>query len=209
MKQTKKKERTTRLTIILGHNGTGKTTGFLQPFVENQIKRNKKVIVITPDEIEWTHLDELEVIKKNIIVNKKTVKTIEIKDIETFKGAKRIIYQDGILAELYKKSFNCSVIFDDYKSYGITKDTDKEIIRHFCIRRRQKMIDVFFVGHGFTEIIPNFILTFATHFALFKTIDNIESKKKYLSNYDLIKKTKELVNEIAKKNKHFFKIIKL
>ncbi|GET30513.1 GTP-binding protein [Prolixibacter sp. SD074] len=43
--------------ILLGFNGTGKTT-LTRKFVESEVKRGGKVLVITPDFAEWNDLPE-------------------------------------------------------------------------------------------------------------------------------------------------------
>ena len=82
------------------------------------------------------------------------------------------------------------------------------ILLDILIRRRQKMIDICYVGHGFTQIPPAFF-TFSTHFALFKTIDNIDRRRDCIQNFDEMKAAQERVNAAALKNPHYHEIIKI
>ena len=47
-------ERATKLTILLGFNGTGKTTLLKQILLQS----NQRALVVTPDDVEWTDFRE-------------------------------------------------------------------------------------------------------------------------------------------------------
>jgi ABC-type taurine transport system ATPase subunit len=184
-------ERTAKLTIILGFNGTGKTT-----LLENLLLANeRRSLIITPDDSEevWLKYPEND---------------LKTKDDFLFTGIQRHIFNPkkefGTLANLkyFKKGI---IIFDDCRGY--LKAATAEEIRQLLIRRRQRMVDVFAVGHGFTEVPPVFF-TFASDFILFRTVDNIRKRKDCLKDFDRMASETEAVNRAAVKNPHFCKHIK-
>jgi hypothetical protein len=126
--------------------------------------------------------------------------------ITSFSGIMRTVWEEDLTLPVIQNYFhNGMVLFDDCRAY-FTSSLDKDLHR-FLIRRRQNMLDIIAVAHGFTEVPPKFF-TFATEIILFKTLDNIYSRKYVLQNFDLVKRTQEKVNRIAEKNEHYFEIIK-
>jgi len=180
--------RTAKLTIILGANGTGKTT-FLNS-VLNEL--NEKTLVITPDDIEWRHVPENE---------------LKTADDFLFTGINRHIFDNnkktGTLTrlEFFKRG---QMVFDDCRAYLGSATDDR--IRQLIIRRRQRMVDVWAVGHGFNEVPPVFF-TFATDIILFRTADNIVRRKNCLKDFERMQKAQERVNQRAKKEPHYFEHI--
>ena len=49
-------ERAAKLVILLGHNGTGKTTMLRKILQES----GQRCLIVTPDDVEWTDLPENE-----------------------------------------------------------------------------------------------------------------------------------------------------
>ena len=75
--------RKTELNLIVGINGSGKTT-----FIENDIiKVRKKNLIVTPDPMEWKQYP--------------TISTAN--DIYTLNGTARIIYEDLSTLEMIKE----------------------------------------------------------------------------------------------------------
>ena len=177
-------ERTAKLTIILGTNGTGKTTLVKQILEASR----QKTLIITPDDIEWSDCDDVELSQPSNFV---------------FDGTRRHIFNpdkvNGTLSRLeyFKRG---ALVFDDCRAY-LTAQTDDKI-RQLIIRRRQRMVDVFVVGHGFNEVPPVFF-TFATDIILFRTTDNINRRKTYLKDFDTMERAQRRVNEKAKKETHY------
>lgn len=190
MNQTMNQERTAKLTIILGTNGTGKTT-----LLKNILmKSNDRSLVITPDDIEWQHLEPTDLISPDDFL---------------FSGNRRHIWdpakKTGTLDKL-EFFYRGIIVFDDCRAYLQSSTDDR--IRQLLIRRRQRMVDVFAVGHGFNEVPPVFF-TFATDIILFRTTDNIIRRKNCLKNYDEMVKAQVRINRKAEKEPHYFEHLKL
>jgi hypothetical protein len=96
------------------------------------------------------------------------------------------------------------VIFDDCRAY-FTAALDNDL-HALLISRRQHMIDIVAVGHGFTEVPPK-MFTFATHYTLFKTLDNIDRRKNVIQNFEEMKAAQLRINKIAATDPHYHEII--
>ncbi len=178
------------LNIILGTNGTGKTT-FIKQLIERYVATGRRVLIVTPDDIEHSDIEE-----------------ITPEEIYSFEGIKKIIFGTGILQAVYENYFNGLLILDDYKAFGIRTIEDTTILRQIAVRRRQRMLDVAIAAHGFTEVVPYFLYTFSTHIVLFRTLDNISRVKAVLKDYDKMKALQTEVNRQAEIDKHFYLIVK-
>lgn len=183
------KERATKLTIILGYNGTGKTT-ITKKIVLHELKKKRRALIITPDDIEWP-----------------TVEMVHPKfphRIREYVGARKMIYQPGILEIISENFRNGLLIFDDCRAY-LTASLDADL-HNIMIRRRQKMMDIIAVGHGFTEVPPKFF-TFGSELILFRTIDNIEKRKPVIRNFEAMKAAQIRINQRAETNPHYSEVI--
>lgn len=176
--------------VILGYNGTGKTT-LVKKMITNELKKDKaRILVVTADDIEFP-----------------TIPMVHPKfpwRVGSYVGVRKIIYQDGLLEIIQKNFRNGLLIFDDCRAYlGPTVEID---LHNLLIRRRQKEIDIVAVGHGFTEVPPKFF-TFASEYILFKTVDNIYRRKNVIRNFDIMKEAQERVNSKAEGDPHYYEII--
>ena len=178
--------------IVLGTNGTGKTTFVKRLVLAELKKKDSHVLIVTPHDMEWTSLE---------FVNPRFPERIE-----WYKGARRIIYFDGLIPIIREKFMNGLVVFDDCRAY-FNASLDRDL-HALLISRRQHMIDIIAVGHGFTEVPPKFF-TFGTHITLFRTIDNIEKRKNVIQNFEAIKEAQERINQKALTNPHYYEIIKV
>lgn len=172
--------------IIVGTNGTGKTT-----LIRKLINANgKRVLVVDPDGIEWHDLP-----------------TIESEDITRLKQGKRariVAPNPEDLAALTAFSEG-SLVLDDCRYY--VKARIEESIRKVFVRRRQRGIDIYAVAHSLNEVPPTF-WTFATHLLLFKTTDNPDRLKHNLPWYE--EKIKGNMEAIKKHpNLHYHRLIAL
>lgn len=179
--------RTTKLTVLLGFNGTGKTT-LLRKILEES---GQRALVVTPDDVEWTDYPENELrTRKNFV----------------FDGIQRHVFDPDYSLDAIAHFRKGILVFDDCRAY-FNDATDRRV-RTLLIRRRQREVDVFVVGHGFTQVPPVFF-TFASDYILFKTVDNIDRRKDCISNgFDFIKNSQAIVNAKAKSDPHFFRYIK-
>lgn len=182
-------EREAKMTILLGTNGTGKTTLLRRILTAS----GQKCLVITPDDAEWTDFPLSE---------------MQVQDDFVYEGIKRHIFdpdtKNGTLSRLayFKKGI---VVFDDCRAY-LTERTPPEL-RQLIIRRRQREVDIFAVGHGFKEVPPVFF-TFLTEIILFRTLDNVSLRKNCLKDYPLMLEAQQRVNTHALKDKHYKEIIR-
>lgn len=184
--------RTPKQIIILGTNGTGKTT-LAKKLVLNELKKtDSHVLIVTPDDMEWNSIP---------YVHPKFTHRIA-----TYVGARKVIYEPGLIDNIRENFKNGLLLFDDCRAYF--KASLDDSLHSLLIRRRQQMIDIIAVGHGFTEVPPKFF-TFATHFALFKTIDNINRRRDCIQNFDVMQKAQERINQRALTDPHYFEIIKV
>ena len=179
--------RLAELNIILGSNGTGKTT-LLRSILQ---KSNQKMLIITPDDIEWTDYEAVDLTKPEDFV---------------YQGIRRHVFipgKNGTLKKLeyFKKGI---LVFDDCRSYFPAKTPPE--LHQLLIRRRQRVVDIFAVGHGFTEVPPVFF-TFANGIFLFRTTDNIIRRKDCLKDFDKTAGAQVRVNHKAKSDPHYVEYI--
>ena len=136
--------------IIVGTNGTGKTT-LLNKLIS---EKGGKSLVIDPDGLEWQHIEEIQPEKaRELKSGQAKILAPTIEDLEEL-----IDFQNG------------SLVLDDCRFY--LKSRMEESIRRILIRRRHNAIDVFAVAHGLSEVPASFY-TFATHLICFKTNDSL------------------------------------
>jgi len=184
--------RTPKQIIVLGTNGTGKTT-FLKKLVISELKKkDSHILIVVPDDMEWNSVE---------FVHPKFPERIE-----RYVGVRKIIYYPGLLDIIRERFRNGLLVFDDCRAY-FTASLDSDL-HSLLIRRRQQMIDIVAVGHGFTEVPPK-MFTFATHYALFKTIDNIDRRKNFIQNYPVMKIAQERINNKSQIEPHYHEVIKI
>lgn len=167
----------TCMTVLLGTNGTGKTTALRNILLQS----GKRCLIITPDDREWDDFPMTE-LREGVAA-----------DFQ-FSGIKRHIWNPKYSLRVLKYFQNGILVFDDCRAYLRAVTSDE--IHQLMIRRRQRAVDIFAVGHGYTEVPPVFF-TFATDFILFQTRDNIERRKFVIRNFEAVKAKTEEVNAIA------------
>jgi thymidylate kinase len=136
--------------IIVGTNGTGKTT-LLNKLISNT---GRKALILDPDGLEWKDIQEI-----------KPEQAGELK-----KGYAKILGPSSDDLEHLIDFQNGSLVLDDCRFY--LKSRMEESIRRILIRRRQNSNDIFAVAHGLTDVPASFY-TFATHLVCFKTNDSL------------------------------------
>ena len=188
-------ERETKQTLFIGYNGTGKSTLVRKIMEAYTAKAGSRALIVTPDASEWQDVEETALLLPS--------------DFE-FTGSRRFIWsfirkEDlAAMERLRKWYFDGMLIFDDCRSY-LTANTN-DWLKYLYIRRRQKMIDLMLVTHGFTDVPPQ-AFTNCSDLFLFKTVDNIDRRKNELINFDEILKAQERVNRKAETNKHYYERI--
>lgn len=186
--------RSSELNVIVGFNGTGKST-LIQKFIDLEVQKRKgRVMIVTPDPFEWKHYPEVNPMDPDCFKN--------------IASPQKIIFEPGVIeliADQYNGFFDGLIAFDDCRSY--TKPNIQEALRTLIIRRRQRSHDIIAAGHGITEIPPVFI-TYANRYSIFYTQDNPDRRKEELGTaYEPFKQATLDVNAKFNSDPHFFKII--
>ena len=163
--------------ILVGINGTGKTT-FIQNILLKTVKATNRALIVTPDPAEWKNVPE-----------------VAGTEITRFTGIRKIIYHTGCMAEIQQYYSNGMLIFDDCRVYIHSQSDD--FMQWLQIRRRQVGVDLFCNFHGLTQVPPVFF-TFATNIILFYTKDNIKRRAEYVDEQDF-QAIQEAKARIAKK----------
>lgn len=170
----------TKATAVVGTNGTGKTS-FLRQMCNMVLASGRRVLVVVPDEIEWTDIPV-------------TMLRYGVDSDFRYVGIRRHIFNRKTTLKMLPYIRNCVIIFDDCRAYlkAITDDD----VHNIFIRRRQRGVDIFIAAHGFTEI-PLLFYTFITDFVIYMTRDNITRRMIGIHDYDAIQSKVEEVNAIA------------
>ena len=181
-------QRKTQLNLVVGINGTGKTT-----FLRDNIVSGK-TLVITPDAAEWRQLPLCRTAA----------------DIINMQVPSRIIYTGPETLELVKKSFaGGRLILDDAMAY--LNEQTPATLQYMYIRRRQFGIDIYLVAHGLRQLPPK-CFTFGSFLFLFATTENFSTRKKELQPelYNRIIETQNYVNHQCEQgNPYMYKVILL
>lgn len=181
------------LNLVVGANGEGKTTFLKRNIIDRNNPHGKKnIIIVTPDPVEHTEyplIEEDNNFAKNIYYNE---------------GTKRIIWNDN-LPVIVNNCYNCTLILDDIKT--ILTNSTPQFMANLYIRRRQRMVDIYFVSHFLMEIPPR-AFSFANYLILFKINENINRRKNIIdeNNFEKIAKAKY---ELDNSKKYSYKIIEL
>lgn len=191
-----KTERSGTFFLIMGTNGTGKTTLIKELVLAELKKKDGRVLILTPDYSEFTEIPE---------VHPKFTERIQ-----RYTGVRKIIVTKSNAAstlqtvyDYYKRGL---LVFDDCRAYF--KAATLDILETIMIRRRMMMIDVIAVGHGANKIPPAFF-AYATYFVFFKTIVPIRCRKEELEDIERWEAIQERVNSIAITNPHYKEIHKI
>lgn len=182
--------RKTQMNLVVGINGTGKTTFLRREVVE----KRAKVLVVTPDESEWRKLPE---------VSKAT-------EVYNLTGHARIIYQGPETLEMVVRNYyGGALVLDDAMAY--LQFQTSEVMRYLYIRRRQRGVDVYMVAHGLRQV-PVQCFTFGSFLILFATTENFSSRKRDLDG-DIFERILQSQRDLNAKcragNPYSYTIIKL
>ncbi len=169
--------RETERIIVLGTNGCGKSSLVKKMVIAECKKPEGHALVVTRHLNEWLTLPEVHARFRWRVGD--------------YVKARRLIYRDGDLHHISENFRDGLLIFDDCRMY-LHASTDQELL-DMLIGSRQRGADVITVGHGFSQVPPTFF-TFATRIILFRTRDNIMSRKDYILNFDELKEAQERIN---------------
>lgn len=185
------KERQTNCLIVIGYNGTGKTT-VVQKLLSNIQKQGSRILIVTPDDREYSGVPYLDIENNPSILQK-------------FKGIAKVVFLEKFTIGAIRDHFsNGTIVFEDCRAY-FGSVTDQEL-HSLLIRRRQMMIDIIAVAHGFTEV-PRKFFTFSSDIVLFHTKDNIKARKDVLRDYERMFAAQQRVNQKSMQNPHYYEII--
>ncbi len=179
-KQTQSETREVFKLVFVGKPGTGKTTQ-IRRLVIGALKAKRRVLVVTPHENEWLEVPLVHPRYQQRIATYVGGRRIVVRELEAAREVCRL-FKHGLL------------VFDDCRVY--VPDAPDPEIRSMLISCRQNDVDFIAVGHGFTTIPPLFF-TYATHFAVFATTDNVERRKKCVLNFPVLEATVNSVNHAA------------
>ena len=185
-----KKIRKTQLNLVVGINGTGKTT-----FLRNNILPTRtKNLILTPDEAEW---QDLPIVSTG-------------REIYNMQGTARMIYTGNAdLLTIQHNFYGGNLILDDAMAY--LDEQTPSAMRYIYIRRRQWGIDCYIVAHGLRQLPPK-VFTYVSFLILFASTENFAPRRKELHPilFNYILREQDRINALAEKgNPYNYTIIKL
>lgn len=186
--------RTSRQILVIGTNGTGKTTYLFKAM--QAVKGFRRVLVVDFENAEraWQPFKEIDPADRD--------------DMIGFHGIRRINwaqYGDGTLQLLRRHYRNGIIIFYDCRTY--LKASMEDELHQLLIGRRQYMLDFFVVAHSFQDVLPKFF-QFTTDIVLFRITRPIDDRKRMLSNPTQVIAAHERIQRNAQTNPHYHEIIR-
>lgn len=168
--------------LIVGTNGTGKTTLVLNDFVANY---KENVLIVDADGMErkWQQFPLIEPEQ----ISNPTHRITRVMMIDEQKTIDQLSnFKNGL------------IVLDDCRVY-INSRLEKPFRRLF-IRRKQFCQDQIAVAHGISEI-PSTFWTYATHLILFKTTDSyLRPSSKYNVPSGKIAEINQAINYLNNQN---------
>lgn len=201
--------RVAECTGIIGMNGTGKTT-FTIKIAEALSASQPVFIVHVGKEKKYDKYKEADISTRAKAKRYKTgiysINPLKIKALYEVRtpivnaqnGSKkeRITYEPiDIATYIYDNLHNAVIFFDDFRDY-YPETTLRTSFEKMFIGRRQRMLDLYFVAHGFSLLPPRFY-AFITKYILFATAEKLEVGEYKMPAFDSIKKYYDKVQEMA------------
>lgn len=174
-------EREAFLIMMAGAPGTGKTS-FALEFVHSIGKHRS--LIIDPDGLEdkWKIFPKVDLSKPE-----------QIRALKGPAWAYALDDPEEMFHNVYRNFRDGLLVLDDCRVY--MKSNVERSLRNMLRRKRQMMADIICAAHGFTEVPPAFF-PFATHYAVFRTMDNIHARKDQLNPF---KQFEEIVGRVNRK----------
>lgn len=175
--------RIVKLICIVGTNGTGKTY-LANQFIENELKKSGKVLVVTSHDNEWTQFSDLTTF-----------------DDFTGGGKRLVMYpgeEESTIQRISKKFYKGLLVFDDCGGY--LGDRPSNSFKQLMISRKQLMLDILFTAHSMRDL-PKLIFSFNPVLILKHTTAGLEGREKILSANGVLEKVEAAQQEIRKKIK--------
>jgi hypothetical protein len=198
--------RTAQFFLLIGTNGTGKTT---------QLKKflaiNSRNLIIAPNRFDsaWDKITHMEPTPEDLGRNK--IK-FNYPDINNFTGERKTVIEhpnqvSGITHPVLGFR-NGGLFLDDFKNYIPSRGTlPPDIIRLFS-DRRHKMIDIFAATHSWGNVNPDF-MTYDPVIIQFRTTRPITKEvANKVENFEKLKASFDRVNRKAQTNPYYFEILK-
>ncbi len=188
------KPRTTRQALVIGTNGTGKTTYLFK--VVQAVKGFRRVLVVDFENAErvWQSFKEIDPADRS--------------EMMAFQGIRRINWaqhDDATLRLLRNFYRNGILVFDDCRTY--LKANLEDELHQLLIRRRQYMLDIFVVAHSFQDVPPKFF-QFSTDIVLFRIARPIDDRKRMLANPTQVLAAHDRIQRLSQANPHYHEIIR-
>ena len=179
-------------TIIIGTNGTGKTSLLLK-IISAYGAQKKRVLLLDNDGLERKY-SKIDIIEESELIRFTGTKRLFIDDINFFVRFKNVFFNRE-----KRVMFNGLLVDDDAGTHLSRRD---EILLEILRRRRQANLDVITVFHGLSEVPPS-LWTFCTSLILFKTVDGYERLEKNLPS-NRINDFKVLVKKVNEHKSPFY-----
>lgn len=186
--------RIVKLICIVGTNGTGKT--FLaNQFVEKELGKGGKVLVVTSHDNEWTQFEDLDTFN------------------DFASGGRRIVMypdeEEQTIQRISEKMYKGLLVMDDCGGY--LGNNPPKSFKQLMISRKQLMLDILFTAHSLRDL-PKAIFAFNPVLILKNTTAGLEGREKILAANGALEKVQAAQLEIKKKIKKepfYQKIIEL
>lgn len=186
--------RIVKLICIVGTNGTGKTY-LANQFVEKELGRGGKVLIVTSHDNEWTQFEDLDTFN------------------DFASGGRRIVMypdeEEQTIQRISEKMYKGLLVMDDCGGY--LGNNPPKSFKQLMISRKQLMLDILFTAHSLRDL-PKAIFAFNPVLILKNTTAGIEGREKILAANGALEKVQAAQLEIKKKIKKepfYQKIIEL
>lgn len=197
-------ERDAQITIIIGRNGTGKST-----FAEKLMKRlRQRAVVVTYSGMPkiWRPYTEIDPRKAKSFQFKKGIRQIVAARWEQSRT------KNDVFKYVYNNYHDGAVIFDDCRGYIHGNVDNDQYFRQLILDFRHRMLDLYFVVHTPSDVPPK-VWGFASTIWVGSTDSMLDKGQIKIGSADRIIAAQQQVNEVflkakAKKDNSHYGIFK-